>query len=469
MEIKKALRNITLLGAVIPSMGNADLGKELHEYFSGFGAVSNVTPGGAYQGQSGGLYTGGSLYIRQPRRDLQLVNIQMPSLAAGCGGIDAFMGGVSYVDSTQLLQMFRAIGQNAQGYMFSLALSQISPHIMGKIQELGAWANEHNYNNMNSCRLATLAVDSSVGMAHDALKSTCIRQRAGGVDENYAKASFFCQDQDSAKDAVKAAKKQADLKHSAIESDVNVTWHAIQNNPILASLDNETKYLLISLTGTVVLSADDSKKQSFPSLIDDGLLEALSSGATVKVYTCDKDTSAEGCLKVVEKEIPIGGDSSFIAQIRRKLQSIEEKIGEDSEPTATEIKVLAEFLDTNTIPIYQILNVQSAFSRGGSIVMSISEYTEIIAMDVLYKFLERGISDVMKSISNNLLPHKLQMELASMATNARDRIQSKRQDFVAKIKTTHDIIARVQMLEKQVFSAASSSLMGNIQWSNGVK
>jgi hypothetical protein len=113
-----------------------------------------------------------------------------------------------------------------------------------------------------------------------------------------------------------------------------VTWHAIQNNPILASLDNETKYLLMSLTGTVVLSADDSKKQSFPSLIDDGLLEALSSGATVKVYTCDKDTSAEGCLKVVEKEIVIGGDSSFMAQIRRKLQNIEEKIGEDSEPTA---------------------------------------------------------------------------------------------------------------------------------------
>jgi hypothetical protein len=40
MKIKKALRNITLLGAVIPSMSNADLGKELHEYFSGFGAVS---------------------------------------------------------------------------------------------------------------------------------------------------------------------------------------------------------------------------------------------------------------------------------------------------------------------------------------------------------------------------------------------------------------------------------------------
>jgi conjugative transfer pilus assembly protein TraH len=469
MEIKNSLRNMALLGLVIPSISYANLGKDLQDYFSGFGAAANVTPGGAYQGQSGGLYTGGGAYVRLPRRDLQLMNIQMPSLAAGCGGIDAFMGGISYVDSRQLLQMFRAIGQNAQGYMFSLALSQISPQIMGKIQELGAWANDHNYNNMNSCRLATLAVDSSVGMVHDALKSTCIRQRTGGEDENYAKSSFFCQDQDRAKNAVKAAKNQGDLKNSAIESDVNVTWHAIQNNPILAKIDSETKYLLMSLTGTVVISVENSKKQVFPSLIDDGLLESLSTGGRVRVYACEGDTSAEGCLKVVEKEITIGGDATFIAQIRKKLHDIETRIGEDTEPSTDEIKVLAEFLDTNTIPIYQILNVQSAYSRGGSIVMSISEYTEIIAMDVLYKFLERGISDVMKSITNNLLPNKLQMELASMAMNARDRIQTKRQDFISKIKTTHEIIARVQMLEKQIYSAASSNLMGNIQWSNGMK
>ncbi len=468
MQIKK-LTHIALLGLVMPSIGHGDLGKELHEYFSSFGAVANVTPGGAYKGQSGGLYTGGSLYVRNPRRDLQLLNIQIPSLSAGCGGIDAFMGGIAYVDSTQLLQMFRAIGQNAQGYMFSLALSQISPQIMGKIQELGAWANDHNYNNMNSCRLATLAVDSSIGMAHDALKSTCIRQRTGGEDENYAKASFFCQDPKNANDAVKAAKTRADLKSAAIESDVNVTWHAIQNNPILASTHLETKYLLMSLIGTLVLSAEDSKKQVFPSLMDDGLLEALSVGGKVQVYACEGDTNAEGCLKVVQKEIAIQENSSFIAQIRKKLQDIESKIGEDSEPTPQEIKVLAEFLDTNTIPIYQILNVQSAFSRGGTLIMSISEYTDIIAMDVLCKFLERGISDVMKSISNNLLPHKLQLELASMATKARDHVVAKRQDYIAKIKTTHEIITRVQMLEKQVFSAASSSLTSNIQWSEGGK
>jgi conjugative transfer pilus assembly protein TraH len=340
---------------------------------------------------------------------------------------------------------------------------------MGKIQELGAWANDHNYNNMNSCRLATLAVDSSVGMAHDALKSTCIRQRTGGEDENYEKSSFFCQDQERAEQAVKAAKAQGDLKHSAIESDVNVTWHAIQTNPILSGIDTETKYLLMSLTGTVVLNVENSKKQVFPSLLDDELIEALSGGRSVKVYACAGDASAEGCLKVVEKEIRIDNESSFIAQIREKLQDIETKIGEDTEPTEREISVLAEFLDLNSIPIYQILNVQSAYSRGGVLVMSLSEYTEIIAMDVLYQFLERGISDVLKSIANNLLPASLQRDLNAMAMNARDRIQTKRQEFISKIKTTHEIIARVQMLEKQVFSAASSNLLSNLQWTNGMK
>lgn len=469
MRIKHIVKNVALLGLVVPSIGYTSLGEELQSYFSGFGSSTNSTPGGAYQGQSGGLYTGGSLYVRQPRRDLQLVNVQIPSLAAGCGGIDAFMGGVSFVDSQQVVQMFRAIGQNAKGYLFSLSLSQISPQIMGKIQEMGAWANEHNYNNMNSCRLAMLAVDSSVGMAQDALKSTCIRQRTGILDENYAKSSFFCQDEEKAKKAVKEAKGQEALKASAIESDVNVTWHAIQTNPILAKIDAETKYLLMSLTGTVVLTIDPSRKQVFPSLMDEGLLEALNTGGKVKVYACEGDSSAEGCLKVVEKEITIGRDASFTAQIREKLEEIENKIMEDSEPKPEEIKVLAEFLDTHSIPIYQILNVQSAASIGGSNVMSLSEYTEIIAMDVLCKFCEQGISDVLKSVNNNLLPAKLQLELTSMAMAARDRIRVKRQDFIAKVKTTHEIIARVKMLEKQIFSSASQNLLGNIQWANGVK
>ena len=68
----------------------ANVQQDMQKFFTDIGGATNVSPAGAYKGQEGGFYTGGSLFSRNPTRDYQLVNVQVPGMSAGCGGIDVF-------------------------------------------------------------------------------------------------------------------------------------------------------------------------------------------------------------------------------------------------------------------------------------------------------------------------------------------------------------------------------------------
>ena len=55
----------------------ADLGEDLESFFGDMN-YANVTQPGVYEGQSAGYFTGGGLYVRNPVREFDLVNVQMP-------------------------------------------------------------------------------------------------------------------------------------------------------------------------------------------------------------------------------------------------------------------------------------------------------------------------------------------------------------------------------------------------------
>ena len=84
--------------------------------------------------------------------------MSLPSFRAGCGGIDAFAGAFSFIDSDQLVAFARAVAQNAVGFAFELALETISPVIaetMAKLRALAQWVNSQN---LNSCETAQALV-----------------------------------------------------------------------------------------------------------------------------------------------------------------------------------------------------------------------------------------------------------------------------------------------------------------------
>src|SRR5689334_2814452 len=121
-RMKKAVCAVlaaTMLATPLTSLPG-DLNSEMQQMFDALGTLGNVTSAGAFRGQAMDLYTGGSLMMRTPAKNYTLVNAQLPSLKAGCGGIDLFGGSFSFINKAQFVALLRNIGANAVGYAFKL-------------------------------------------------------------------------------------------------------------------------------------------------------------------------------------------------------------------------------------------------------------------------------------------------------------------------------------------------------------
>src|SRR3990167_280216 len=132
----------------------ADVNSDLNSYFDNLGIMSNTTAPHAYQGQQAGYYSGGSLYARSSVRNVQLIDIELPSFRSGCGGIDAFAGGFSFVKGSEIVNLARNVMNNAAGYAFTLAMEQVTPQLANAMKYIQDMANKANQMNINSCETA---------------------------------------------------------------------------------------------------------------------------------------------------------------------------------------------------------------------------------------------------------------------------------------------------------------------------
>ena len=92
------------------------------------------------------------------------VSFKVPSLKAGCGGIDIFGGSFSWPNSEEFTRTLRAIGQNAIGYAFSLGLEWVCPTcsaVLGKIQHM---MNQITSMSTDSCTAAKSLVNGTGDM-----------------------------------------------------------------------------------------------------------------------------------------------------------------------------------------------------------------------------------------------------------------------------------------------------------------
>ena len=97
--------------------------------------------------------------VRDGRLDLGTVGDEQrpsvfrgtPRFKVGCGGIDLFMGGFSFLNVNYLVQKFQKILQAAPAMAFDLALSTLCQQCSNIMKSLEALANELNGLQMNDC------------------------------------------------------------------------------------------------------------------------------------------------------------------------------------------------------------------------------------------------------------------------------------------------------------------------------
>jgi conjugative transfer pilus assembly protein TraH len=329
----------------------------------------------------------------------------------------------------------------------------MSPQIMNQIEEIQAWMNDANWNNINSCQAAAKLVNNTAAYFHESTVRTCIQEEVK-AGKDYFSARKACQTQSN----VNAKNKEALDNGEPVIDNVNVAWKAIQSNPVLKSLDNNLKYLLMSLTGTVVIKTEGSntpQRRAYISKLESSdIIYNLSTGKNVEVYTC----SDEHCLDIVTKKITIAPDKTFVGKVHALLVSMEEKVVRDEDELTPQEKA---FLDSTSLPVYKMLNVYAAFGRGTSLLFP-SHHSEVIAMDILYRYIETGINDILSAFQNNDFPEKLEGDFLKMVSMARKRAQHLRLIQMQKTGTVDDMVAKVQMMEKQISALISSQVFNNL-------
>jgi Conjugative relaxosome accessory transposon protein. len=153
MNLRKILIS-TLAALTISAPALADVQGDLNGYFGSLGFDGNVSKAQAWQGQAAGYFTGGSVYLRNPVKQVQLISMQVPSLNAGCGGIDAYLGAFSFINGAELQRFVKQIMSNAAGYAFDLALQTMVPELKQAKDFLQKLASDVNSMNMSSCQAA---------------------------------------------------------------------------------------------------------------------------------------------------------------------------------------------------------------------------------------------------------------------------------------------------------------------------
>lgn len=377
-----------------------------------------------------------------------------------------FMGAFSHISSDKLVESLKAIGSNASSFAMMIALEEMSPIVKNTMTELNDWAQKINSANVNSCEIAATALGSVWPRSEIAKGHMCkmigTEGKYGGFSD-YAAARQGCGAGGERNKVMTAAENDPRFK-SMLGTEFNLAWKAIQENHFL-SQDLKLAEFFMSVSGTIISykeANDDFKLHSHASLANNNeLLGALLHGGRVEIYKCTDNTgNANKCLKLVKSAITIDADKSLIGQVRKVLESIQNKIYADEALSASEIA----FLNSTRLPFYKIINVSTAFRRGQSPV-DILDYAELGAVDILFQYLTE-ILDVINESADHIRSAQIDdtqiTAFLQSLGEVRKRIMDRRMGSFKEIEQVINMVKKTELLEKTILNKAGSLSEGGL-------
>lgn len=452
---------------VLPSF--AGISDDLDSFFDSLGFQTNTTGAGAYQGQSAGLYTGGQLFARNEVRRMNLANVQLPSYRAGCGGIDMYMGGFSFIDTDEFVNLLEAVGNNAVGFAWMLAMDTVSPAISGVTKDMQATIDKINQFNINSCEAAAALVGSAWPKTDESQRAICANVGvSSGAFSDMAASRLGCGAEGQ---RAKIMEQNKDGEYKAlIVSNTNIAWQAIKENKWLIS-DPELAQLFMSMTGTIIIKTPTNDKDrpeyiTKPPIIEDNslakaLLYGSNTDAQINIYKCMDN---EDCVDIDPERKPITINKGFVQRVEDIIDSITTNIVLDLPLEPHEIS----FLNSTSLPIYKMMNVEAGYSQSGAL-LSLPQYAELIAIDILYQYLNETLSVMLASAQQIQNSEELVKQYAQGIVEAKRDLQAAQKSTQDSIMATIEIVSRTQKLEQHLAGILTSQQIAVLGWGQGAR
>ena len=177
-------RLILTLSIIVSSCGHAAPAYAQGWAESWFDNVTYTSPG-SFEDQTRGYVTAGGMSGRVDVHDDYLMSLTLPKVKAGCGGIDMFLGGMSFLDPDYLVQKLETILQAAPAVAFQYLLETLDEKMGNIISKMEAATNYLNSIQVNDCRLANRMVQIAKG---DDSMSGIVEEMTGykSIREGYA-------------------------------------------------------------------------------------------------------------------------------------------------------------------------------------------------------------------------------------------------------------------------------------------
>ena len=350
---KAAFSLLFVLFALAPhGAARADLNSEVRNMFERLGLAGASTPAGVYEGQSRGFVTGGSVSVRLPNETIRPVSVALPHLRSGCGGVDLFLGAISYISADELIRKMKTIGSSFASYAFMMALKTLCSPCENIMEKLEAASRSANSLSVETCKAGEALAEGIFGQGGIIRGEQSARCAFVGV-----RRSIFTDPAEGLSECATQAglsRTVADINAGSVQRDKdlvkpvrNAVWEALRDIPA-GSLTDEQKEQIMSVTGTFVVTRNGSSY--LPPLI--GLEYLTSGGGPARVYDCgpDADCSNPSTVAVPSSFKP------FAELVAERLEEAHAAAAQNRRPADSTVR----FLDALPFPAWKLLSSAGA-------------------------------------------------------------------------------------------------------------
>jgi conjugative transfer pilus assembly protein TraH len=448
----------------------ADLSAQMANMF-GSGVLSNVTGPGAYQSQTQNIYTGGELQLRMPTRNYQFWSYSLPSIAAGCGGVDAYLGSFSHIKSDQFKAVLEQVAKQYAALLFKAALKSINPLIESVIGDLQKSLESVNQANGNTCAMARSLLDATSTTTGMTSETSCVAMAMKVWDEDEASAKVRCKSTQAPTNAAAQASADPAIKALA-DKDMNLVWEALRGS----SFTTEEKTVFMNIAGTILIfkpaNNGDAPKtpQEHAAAIDS--LSVLLNGNEPAVtpdqvritnwLACNDDQ----CMSPTRSTVSI---TPFTTQVRLMMEGIRDAVVNRIPLTATQIR----FINMTRVPVYRMLSAgytgDSSSRREAHIDLLITRYSKVIAYDYAYAYLRTSLKDVRTYLGmarlTNAVEEKQSARLISNVDALMKEIEVEHQKAQGQVRDANAVIDDLQRTEREMRANLPGSIRGMLDMS----
>ncbi|MEH6772653.1 MAG: conjugal transfer protein TraH [Cereibacter changlensis] len=437
------------------------IGSDLKDFWERTGGGVNVTRPQAYQGQMGGYVTLGSLYLRTKPRNTGMMQIQLPSVRAGCGGIDIFGGSFSFISKEEMIYLMEGIMQNAASFAFELALESLSPAVAEQVSKLRDLLQNVNAMNINSCEAGQMLVGSLWPKMDGASQHIC--QTVGGMNGKFADAvarRHGCGVE--GKQNATLAGADGTLKDQ-VPININYAWRAVKKNGFLSS-NPAVGELFMSLTGTIITvgAANDDEgprhRTIAPRAYTPEMLQALVEGGTVPVLKCNERND---CLNPVWTNTTISAGDAYFKTVEEVVRALSDAIRDDTALTDE----MAGIINLTSAPVYETLKTARAY-KYQFVDDEIALLSELVAVELAMLYMNESITEMQRSASNIDTFGDVIREFQETIRQTQNGFGALRRQAAEKYADALSALEKLQ-LHKAMLSASSSTRFASMMGQGG--